>query len=84
MKAQMTYAVVLFKIKDQSWFTGTTSWVTKVIPMYGFIELHQDEVNDSKVVFPVNTAVKTHSSLSGFGKETFLQMNYYNPFLDVY
>lgn len=68
MKAQMTYAVVLFQIKDQSWFTGTTSWVTKVIAMYRFIEPHQDEVNDSKVVFPVNTAVKAHSSLSGFGK----------------
>lgn len=36
--------------------------------MYRFIEPHQDEVNDSKVVFPVNTAVKAHSSLSGFGK----------------
>lgn len=37
--------------------------VTKVIAMYRFIEPHQGEVNDSKVVFTVNTAVKAHSSL---------------------
>lgn len=40
--------------------------------MCRFIEPHQGEVNDSEVVFTVNTAVKAHSSLSGFGKETFL------------
>ena len=38
--------------------------------MYRFIELYQGEVNDSKVIFTVNTAIKAHSSLSGFGKET--------------
>ena len=75
MKAQMTYAVILFQIKDQSWFSETTSWVTKVIAMYRFIEPHQGEVNDSKVVFTVNTAVKVHSSSCGFGKEIFLQMD---------